>query len=380
MTVSVQPLSLAFLCDPNSIHTRRWTGYLAGRGHRVTLVVGQTQTVNPGLPAGIEVERFVPYNHRRMHLLGALDARRSLRGILKRLNPDVLHAHYLTVHGWHAWISGFHPYAITVWGSDVIVEARETRRGHLYARLSLGSADLVTGTSDYLLAVSVAEGAKPERTRLIHFGVDSEQFRPGPDPVALRSRLGLEGRRIIFSPRTIAPLYHHETVIEALARLPGDVVVLMTRHLADAVELEALQAGASELGVRDRMILVDSVPHAEMPDYYRMADVVVSVADSDGGPITVVEALAAGRPIVATDLPSVREWQDVLDPAGLVPIADAPATARAIETLLSRSPAEREELARRGRQVVEERAGERANMERMETLYRQLAARRRKGA
>jgi glycosyltransferase involved in cell wall biosynthesis len=371
-------LAIAFLADPNSVHTRRWTGYFASRGHNVTLIVGRDLVVDPGLAESIAIERYVSYSREPTRLVGALVAARSFRRVLKALNPDVLHAHYLTGNGWLAWISGFRPYVISVWGSDILITARETRRAQLHTRVALRGADLVTGNSEYLVKAAVAGGARPERTRYIHFGVDTERFRPGPDPVELRARLGLEGRRVIFSPRMIEPFYHHEAVIAALARLPQDVVVLMTRYLANTAELAALERQAAELGVAERMIVVDTVAYEEMPDLYRLADVVVSLAASDGGPITLIEALATGCPVVATDLPAVREWASELDPAALVPVADVRATTRAIEHLLSLSPAERGELARRGRAAVEERAGEHANMERMELLYRELAARSRR--
>src|SRR5664280_3413040 len=93
-------LAIAFLGDPNSVHTRRWTGYFASRGYRITLIVGRDVVVNPGLPAGIAIERFEPYSRRRGRLVGALVAVRSFRRVLKTLNPDVLHAHYLTGNGW----------------------------------------------------------------------------------------------------------------------------------------------------------------------------------------------------------------------------------------------------------------------------------------
>jgi glycosyltransferase involved in cell wall biosynthesis len=371
-------LAIAFLADPSSVHTRRWTGYFAERGHNVTLIVGRDLVVDPGLADGIAIERFEPYSRGRTRVIGGLVAARSFRRVLKRLDPDVLHAHYLTGNGWLAWSSGFHPYVVSVWGDDILITARETWRARLHTRVALRGADLVTGNSEYLVQAAVAAGAKPERTHFIHFGVDTERFRPGPDPAELRARLGLEGRRVLLSPRTIAPLYHHETVVAALARLPQDVVALMTKYLVDAAELAALERQAAELGVAERMIVVDTVASEEMPDLYRLADVVVSLAASDGGPITLIEALATGCPVVATDLPAVREWASELDPAALVPVADVEATARAIEHLLSRSPSERDELSRRGRAAVEERAGERANMERMELLYRELAARNRR--
>lgn len=376
-TPAAERLSIAFLAPPNSVHTRRWTGYLASRGHKVTLIVRQDQAVEPGLAAGIEIERFVPWARGSMRAFAALRSAWSVRGVLRRVKPDVLHSHYLIGNGWLGWMSRFHPFVITVWGSDILVSARRTRLARFSSRVALHGADLVTGTSQHLLDVAVEVGARRERTRLIHFGVDAERFSPGPAPAALRTRLGLKGRRVVFSPRTIAPIYHHEMVIAALPSLPGDVAVLLTRHLADPAELARLERQAADLGVADRVVFVGAVPYAEMPDFYRLADVVVSVAEHDGGPMCVMEALAAERPIVATDLPAVREWQEVLDPAALVPVGDGAATARAIAYLLNRRPAESAELARRGRAEVQRRADERENMARMETLYRELAARRR---
>jgi glycosyltransferase involved in cell wall biosynthesis len=370
-----RPLALAFLGDPNSIHTRRWVGWFAARGHRVTMLVAAGVALEPGLPDSIAIARFTPYTSSRLHPLGAMRARRSLAAELRRIAPDILHAHYLTGHGWHARLSGFRPYAITLWGTDILVTARATRRGRLYARWSLGPAGLVTGDSEELVRAAVAAGARAERTHLVQFGVDTGRFSPGPDPAALRERLGLAGRRVIFSPRSIAPLYRHDVVLEALARLPADVCVVMTRHIARESEVEALQRRAAELGLSDRLVMVPKVDHAEMADFYRMADLVVSVPMSDGTPVTLLEALSAGRPVVASDLPSVREWLGDLDPASLVPVGDVAATARAIEATLARPAAERLDFAERGRRLVDERASHDASMAAAEALYRELLRR-----
>jgi glycosyltransferase involved in cell wall biosynthesis len=120
---------------------------------------------------------------------------------------------------------------------------------------------------------------------------------------------------------------------------------------------------------------VPKVAHDEMADIYRLADVVVSVPFTDGTPVTLLEALSTGRPVVATDLPSVREWLGDLDPGSLVPVGDVAATARAIAAALDRPAAARAELARRGRQLIEERAGHDRNMALAESLYRDLLRR-----
>ena len=149
----------------------------------------------------------------------------------------------------------------------------------------------------------------------------------------------------------------------------------MTRHLAEESEVAALQTRAAALGLADRIVIVPKVAHGEMADFYRLAEVVVSVPFTDGTPVTLLEALSSGRPVVATDLPSVREWLGDLDPGSLVPVGDVAATARAIAAALTRSAAERTELALRGRQLIEEKAGHDRNMALAESLYRGLLRR-----
>lgn len=366
------PLTLAFLGDANSIHLRRWVSWFARRGHHVHLLVPDAGAVDPGLEPSIELHAFEPYTRARLRPVGAWRAARSLRRLLTEVRPDVLHAHYLTLHGWHAWLAGFHPYAVTAWGTDIFVTARATARGRLYGRLALGSADLVTGDSGELVRAAVRAGARNDRTRLVQFGVDTRRFSPGDAPESLRQRVRVEDRRVIFSPRMIAPNYRQTVIVEALAALPEDVVAILTEFQARPAERDLVLRTADRLGVADRLRLVPAIGHDEMPDFYRLADVVVSVPASDATPVSMLEALATGRPVVASDLESVREWLADLDPVGLVPVDDAAATAEAIKGILRRSPDAAEALGGRARQLVMERADHDRSMAGAEALYRDL--------
>jgi glycosyltransferase involved in cell wall biosynthesis len=370
---AVGPLSIAFLGDPNSVHLRRWAGWFAERGHRIALLVPGQAPVQPDLGEAVEIERFEAATGR----LGLLTSGRSVGRALRRVAPDVLHVHHLTVNGIRAWLSGFHPYVVTVWGTDVLITARRSRRAALLARLSLRSADAVTGISRHVVDAAIERGARPERARCIHFGVDVERFTPGSPSEALLRRLGLSGRRVVFSPRAVTRLYRHDVVIGALASLPDDVSLVMTRYLADPAELARIEGMIEQRRLGRRVHIVPALAHSEMPDYYRLADAVVSVPESDAGPITLVEALACGSPTVSADLPPAREWLADLDPECLVPVGDEAATARALEAILARSPAERARFAGLGRARVMERADQGRTMAEMERIYRRLVAARR---
>jgi glycosyltransferase involved in cell wall biosynthesis len=375
------PLNLAFMGDVNSVHLRRWVSYFAARGHAVTMLVPESRDVEPGLLPGISIERFSPFAvHGRVTPAGLWRGRSSVRRAVARIEPDVLNAHFLTVHGWNAWMSGFHPYALTLWGSDVFIHPRKSRAGAVLARLALRSADMVMVNSEALLAGALAIGAPPARTQVVQHGVDLARFSPGPAAEALRARLGLTGRQIVYSPRAITPLYRHRVVVEALALLPPDVVVVMSCFRAQADELDRIRRRAETLGLTDRVVLVPQFTDSEIPDMYRLADVVVSVPASDSTAATLLEALATGTPIVAGDLPSVREWLWDLDSSALVPVDDVPATAAALARALDRDPRDRAELGRRARAIVEARADQIASLGMVESIYRGLALARRRGA
>jgi glycosyltransferase involved in cell wall biosynthesis len=368
-------LRLAFLGDPNLIHMRRWIGFFESRGHHITMLVPRGFKLDPGLPASVEFETFSAFNPRSPFApLGFLRSCLSLRRVLGRVKPDVLNAHFLTVHGWHAWMSGFHPYAITLWGSDIYIAPKKWRTVRIMARVTLRSADLVMADSADLKLGAEELRARPERTELIGWGVDLNRFSGGSAPAELRTRLGLDGKRVVFAPRVVTPLYRNKVIVEAMAQVPSDVVVLMSLLNAEATEVDEINQLAASLGISDRIVFVPNIPHAEMPDFIRLADVVASVPMSDSTSVSILEALACERQIVAADLPSVREWLAELDPESLVPVDDVGATAAALNRALARTPAERAEIGRLGRAIVAARADQATSLGAVEQLYRRVAA------
>jgi glycosyltransferase involved in cell wall biosynthesis len=366
-------LRLAFLGDPNSVHTRRWITFFAGRGHSVHLLVPAQQEIRAGVDERIAIHRFRTGARDRQWAFRALTARRSLRGLIDRVGPDVVHAHFAANYGGFARLAGFHPYVVSVWGSDVLVVPRISLRSRGVVWLALHGADLVTAGSNELAEAAVGVGARRERMRIVPFGVETERFAPGAASPALRHRLDLEGRRVIFSPRAIRPLYRHDTVVAALARLPDDVVMIATTTNADPACVGGLRERIASLGVADRVRILDRIPDDEIVDVFRLADVVVSVPESDGQPVSVYEAMACARPVVASDLPGLRSLLGPLAPELLVPVGDVAATARALDRALSLPPAERGRLGTALRRTVIERADHVASMLRMEDHYRWLA-------
>lgn len=368
-------LRLVYLGDPNETHTRRWIGWFADHGHEVSLVAPPDLALESPLQPEVRLVRLPVYGGRKFKPLAYWDGRQAVRSAVAALKPDLLHVHYLTGNGWLAWISGIRPYAITVWGSDVFRTLPASRKARWFGRLALRGAALVTADSHDLAEGAIAGGARRDRMREIQFGVDMARFAPGEVDTTLRGRLGLREGRVVFSARTLLGFYRHDVVVRAMTQLPADVQLLLSARHEDPAVRASVEALAREVGVADRVRIVDTVAHADMPGVLRLADVMVSVPETDGTPVTILETLASGTRVVASDVPSVREWLGELDPASLVPVGDVDATAAALNRALAMPASDGERLAAEGRALVAATADYDANMRRVEADYLRLARR-----
>jgi glycosyltransferase involved in cell wall biosynthesis len=290
---------------------------------------------------------------------GAVAHVRWIRGLLRELRPDVVHAHWLPGFAFFAAVAGARPLVAMAWGSDVL---RARRFQTLANRVALRRATLAMADSQALLDRLVALGAG--RCELVNWGVDLALFRPG-DRGALKASLGLGEGPVVLSPRSLMPIYNPRTIVDAFAQVAAerDDVQLVLKHMGVVRE---------DLGpLPDRVHVVSNVEYEQMPAYYGAADVCVSIASSDSAPRSVFEAMACGAPCVISDLPWVHEQIADEREALVVPI-ERDAVAAAIRRLLD-DDSLAAGIARRGRELAELHHDAAAHMDRLAETYRTLA-------
>jgi glycosyltransferase involved in cell wall biosynthesis len=255
---------------------------------------------------------------------------RWLDGVIDELEPDLIQAHWLPRWGYLAACCGHPRVAVTAWGSDVYLAAGDERRR---ADEALLAARYVIARSDHMREEMVGRGVAPQAIWRVDLGVDLDRFRPpeAGEQRRLRERLGLPGGPVVLSPRAGTELYNLDVVLEALARVHDrrpDATLLLT--VGDAPLSKRTRAALRRAaGVHTR----SRIPHAAMPDYVRAATVGVSIPSSDGSPSSVWEALAAGLPMILSELPQIAEKVGNSEAVRLV--APVPgAVAGALSTLL----------------------------------------------
>ena len=208
-------------------------------------------------------------------------------------------------------------------------------------------------------------------------GVDARLFQPdGPDA---RATLGLAGRRVVLSVGRFVPIKNMSLLIDAIAQMRQADATTHLLLVGEGPEQRALQQQAVRLGVSGAVTFTGYIPQDQMAPYYRAADVFALASEFDNSPNVVLEAMACGLPVVATDVGGVAEY--VIDDRGgsLVPRADAGAMARALGRWLSDAGLSRQASAF-NRQRVLDRFSWRASAERLLEVYQEVLDRRRTAA
>jgi glycosyltransferase involved in cell wall biosynthesis len=230
--------------------------------------------------------------------------------------------------------------------------------------------------------------APSERTFLVPLAIDLSEYERLPEAGAFRSELGFGANEFVVGiVGRVAPVKNHELFLRAAAllarRVPGARFVV----LGGGAGLEGLRRIASELGVAERVRFVGL--RTDLPAVYAGLDAVALTSLNEGTPLSLIEAMSAGKPVVATDVGGVRDlltaqWDGPVEarrfvasprPRGLlVPSGEVEAFAVALERLAG-DRSLRDSLGEAGRLYAFKYHGLPRLLEDVDRLYRLTLAR-----
>jgi D-inositol-3-phosphate glycosyltransferase len=320
---------------------------LARRGHAVTLVAGarggawHDEVALEQFPFGLEQE-WPDFGHRFQRLMERLSfARTALDHVLSACYDAVVIAKpYDFLPMWRARRRGLK--------AQVVFHASGTEF-YFGDRWFSGVVDRWLAVSRH--TASQQEGRYGRPTSVVHNGVDAERFRVVARNPAVRSAWGVPASaRLIISTGRLVGWKGLRIIVSAMPRLDRDVHYLV---VGAGSEAEPLRAHAVSLGVADRVHLAGRLEHAKLPEVLSQADVYVqpSIGEESFG-ISVVEAMACGLPVLASNFSALPELVDDGETGMLLAPGDIDAWASALGALLA-DPARRQRMGAAARARAE---------------------------
>lgn len=270
----------------------------------------------------------------------------ALRDLSRSLSPDLVQTHAVKSHllarmaGLQPWIAFHHGYT---WPD---LRARIYNQAD---RWSLRKASAVLTVSQPFAEELKRMGVNPLRIHVIHNAIDPEWGRgSGNREKAAQLRASLEisdRKKVILIVGRLSREKDHLTLLDAVRDLPDAAHLVIVGEGPERIRIEQQIAGRE-----DSVTLVGQVPSAE--PYYAMADVAVLSSLSEGSPNALLEAMAAGIPVVATAVGGIPEIVTNEESALLVPPANRQAMTAAIARVM-RTEGLAARLVSRARELVE---------------------------
>ena len=256
-----------------------------------------------------------------------------LASIVRSRRIQVIHAHRAHAHSIGlllAWVTG----------RPLVVSRRTTLepRSNPGSRIKYRSRSVtrIVAISEAVASVLVDFGVRRDRIAMIHSGVDTTIYSPGRDGSSVRTEFGLAPHvpLVGMMANAYGPSKGHDTFLEAarmiLSDMPGAVFVLAGHH----TDRPPLREVAAELGIVDSVVFAGY--RTDVPDILASLDVSVNCPRSrEGLSVAVMEALATGVPVVATDVGGIPELVRNGETGLLVAPGDSEALAGAVTRLLS---------------------------------------------
>ena len=370
---------------------------VAARGHAVDVLLPHHPDLRrpPGEPVRVLPYGYAPREQwslwgyaqslesdvrvrRGMYLLAplvALALRRALGSLLAGHRYDVVHAHWVVPNA--AMITDVvaaHrvPFVVSAHGSDIFL-AERSAAVRAFARFTLARAARVTACSDDLRRRAVALGAPEARTSTVPYGVDGARFKSAADP-EFRERLGATpGTRLVLALGRLVEKKGFGPLVEAAAGLSGvQVAIAGAGDLQESLARRIAETGAPVrlVGPLDRAAVVRALAAA---DVVVVPSVVDRAGNVDGLPNTLLEAMAAGRAIVASRVAGIPDVIADGENGLLVPPGDV-AALRAALTRVAADDALRARLGAAARASAVKRHGWDQTARRFEECYDEAAA------
>lgn len=371
----VKIMKIIYFSPDYCTHDHRFLTAIRDAGHQVfhlRLQSNLRQVEDRPVPAGVEIVKWAggrrEFRWRDVPRLVA-----SLKRVIKRIQPDLIHAGPIQTAAFIAVLTGFRPVLTMSWGFDLMEDVNlgvwwKWVTGYVLERSTFFTSDAMV-TRD----IAVRYGMDPERTVVFPWGVDLDRFTPKTWRTGEPENSDTEYKDTpftLFCNRSWEPRYGVDVLARAFVRVAGKYPGVRLLLLGGGSQSNRLRQILLGGGVLDLVHMPGQVSQTDLPRWYHKADIYISPSHVDGSSVSLLEALASGLPCLVSDIPANKEWVAEGENGWLFPDGDSDSlAARITQAIEGREglPA----VGRAARAVAEARADWKVNSKKLLYAYEQ---------
>lgn len=307
-------MRILFLSAANSIHTVRWVNALSERGHEVLLVSLKNHIAKVNTISANVRQVYLPVKGKKGYYLNAP----FLKVLYIREQIYVVNAHYASGYGTLARFARLPDVLLSVWGSDVYDFPYESKMKENILKKNLKYAVQIASTS-HCMAEQTRKIVGDKKIVVTPFGVDIEQFQMHPK--------GSEEHFVVGTVKNLSYKYGIDIIIKAFRVFLDQLDKTDHIHMVifgEGEQKDELIELCKLLGIFDRVHFEGYISNVKVPEAFRTMDIVCfgSRLESESFGVAAVEAMACGRPVIATKAAGFKEVMEEGKTGYLVSVDD----------------------------------------------------------
>ncbi|MBL7932740.1 MAG: glycosyltransferase family 4 protein [Bacteroidia bacterium] len=324
-------MKILLLADIDSEHTEKWALGLAEKGISVGIFSFNKASYewhqHNNITVFFEPEKMINAES-TLTKLAYLKYVNVLKKIIKHFKPDILHAHYATSYGLVGALTGFHPFVISSWGTDVMKFPNKNFVAKSILKYNFKNADMLCATS-HTISEYIGKITR-KKVEVVPFGINSEQFKP-----AKVDSLFKEQDYVIGTVKPMEKLYNQDILIDAFAVLKPKYPHIKLLLVGNGTIEDKLKEKAKALNLENEIVFTGRIPFAEVNKYYNMMKIMVNISEYESFGVSVVEAMACEIPVIVTNVGGLKEVVKD-DSVGLkIDLPNVEQTVAALERLIN---------------------------------------------
>lgn len=298
--------------------------------------------------------------------------------IVRRVDPDVLHGVLFQAYVLGAFVGRLAGVPVVVASRRSLSHFKRDRTVlRRFERLANRLTDAIVANSEAVRRDAVQTEHLPvDRVEVIYNGLAAARYEGRPSP-ALADQLALGGGPVLLVLANLIPYKGHAYFLPALVEVRRRFPTAVALLVGDGPARGALEAEADRLGLSSAVRFLGS--RTDVPDLLALADLLVHPSTEEGFCNALIEAMAAGKPVVATDVGGNAEAVVSGETGWIVPARDPERLAAATIDVLAR-PDRGRAMGEAGRRRVRDRFDRRLMVQQYEALYARLLASRERAA
>lgn len=381
-------MKVAYIGDATSIHVQRWANHFSSIGWDVHILT--YSPTEKGLEDKVKQHKLFTAGFLENIIEHSIRKKRAheIQKILDKIKPNLVHAHGLAKNGEYAYLCKFRPYILTLWG---IMDFSYVQNYYHFFTKPLSGKRWKLRQNTFKKASAITTLVEHTRKHIISsFDIDSEKihtfswgvvttiFKPGYDEkiIKLKKELKIQNdAHIILSMRNLDSYYNIHNIISAIPKVvvkhPGAVFIFRRAKGSESFEKE-MKKKVKEMGIEKYTIFESEfLSWEEIPIWLNMCDISIMIPNTDQGPLSLVESLACGATVIATDIEGNKEWIEDGKNGFLVNPKDVNEIAKKINYCIEH-PEFMKKSAEINTKLVLEKGDWDINSKKMEKLYLEL--------